>query len=118
MINYYKDAWKKAFEFKGVANRKEYWFFVLANILVTIIINLIIGIFNFLGIGLLSQPNNRSIFPVFVLRNLIVNISISVRRLRDLGKRWGWIFIQLIPFLGFLYFMFLMSLPTKGLYDK
>ena len=48
----------------------------------------------------------------------IVNISISVRRLRDLGKRWGWIFIQLIPFLGFLYFMFLMSLPTKGLYDK
>ena len=119
MINYYKDAWKKAFQFKGVANRKEYWywFFVLANILVTIIINLIIGIFNFLGIGLLSQIIG-TIFPVFVLRNLIVNISISVRRLRDLGKRGGWIFIQLIPFLGFLYFMFLMSLPTKGLYDK
>ena len=117
MINYYKDAWKKAFQFKGVANRKEYWFFVLANILVTIIINLIIGIFNFLGIGLLSQIIG-TIFPVFVIGSLIVNISISVRRLRDLGKRWGWIFIQLIPFLGFLYFMFLMSLPTKGLYDK
>ena len=117
MINYYKDAWKKAFQFKGVANRKEYWFFVLANILVTIIINLIIGIFNFLGIELLSQIIG-TIFPVFVIGSLIVNISISVRRLRDLRKRWGWIFIQLIPFLGFLYFMFLMSLPTKGLYDK
>ena len=79
MINYYKDAWKKAFQFKGVANRKEYWFFVLANILVTIIINLIIGIFNFLGISLLSQIIG-TIFPVFVIGSLIVNISISVRR--------------------------------------
>ena len=87
---------KKAFQFKGVANRKEYWLFVLANIIVTIIINLIIGIFNFLGIGLLSQIIG-TIFPVFVIGSLTVNISISVRRLRDLGIRWGWIFIQLIP---------------------
>ena len=86
MINYYKDAWKKAFQFGGVANRKEYWFFVLANILVTIIINLIIGIFNFLGVGLLAQIIGI-IFPVFVIGSFIVNISISVRRLRDLGKR-------------------------------
>ena len=92
MINYYKDAWEKAFQFKGVVNRKEYWFFVLANILVTIIIYLIIGIFNFLGIGLLSQIIG-TIFQVFVIGSLIVNILISVRRLRDLGKRWGWIFI-------------------------
>ena len=83
---------EKAFQFKGVSNRKEYWLFVLANILVTIIINLIIGIFNFLGIGLLSQIIG-TIFQVFVIGSLIVNISISVRRLRDLGKRWGWIFI-------------------------
>ena len=117
IINYYKDSWKKAFQFKGVANRKEYWFFVLANILVTIIINLIIGIFNFLDIGLVCQIIG-TIFPVYVIGSLIVNISTSVRGLRDLGKRWGWIFIQLIPFLGFLYFMFLMSLPTKGLYNK
>ena len=117
MINYYKDAWKKAFKFKGVANRKEYWLFVLPNILVTVTINIIIGIFNFLGYGLLAQMMS-SIFLVFVLGSLIASLSISVRRLRDLGKRWGSIFIQLIPFLGFLYFMFLMTLPTKGLYDR
>ena len=92
MIYYYKDAWKKAFQFKGVANRKEYWFFVLANILVTIIINLIIGIFNFLCM-VCCLKYIGTIFPVFVIGSLIVNISISVRRLRDLGKRWGWISI-------------------------
>ena len=108
---------KKLFNLEESQIERNIGSLFLANILVTIIINLIIGIFNFLGIGLLSQIIG-TIFPVFVIGSLIVNISISVRRLRDLGKRWGWIFIQLIPFLGFLYFMFLMSLPTKGLYDK
>ena len=92
-------------------------FFVLANIPLTIIINLIIGICNFLGIALLSQII-VTILQVFVIGSFIVNISISVRCLRNLGKRWSWIFIQLISFLGFLYFMFLMSLPPKVLYVK
>jgi len=117
MIKYYTDAWKKAFKFQGVSSRKEYWLFALANIFVTVTINIVIGIFNFFGFALLSQMMG-TIFLVFVIGSLVVSLSISVRRLRDLGKRWGWIFIQLVPFFGFLYFMFLMSLPTKGFYDK
>ena len=40
-MNYYKAVLKKYAEFKGRARRAEYWYFVLFNAIVAIVLNII-----------------------------------------------------------------------------
>ena len=49
---------------------------------------------------------------LYSLGNLIVVLSIWVRRLNDISKKWTWIFIQIIPILGSIYFIYLMCQPS------
>jgi len=81
-MNYYIQAWKKIFDFSGRARRKEYWTFVLLNLVITyglIGLDLAMG-----GGGTLSM-----IAMVFSFIALIPNISVVIRRMHDVGKS-GW----------------------------
>ncbi|MFR6319024.1 MAG: DUF805 domain-containing protein, partial [Streptococcus salivarius] len=40
-------------------------------------------------------------------------IAVAVRRLRDAGYHWAYIFIPLIPFVGILILIFPLCQPTK-----
>ena len=46
---------------------------------------------------------------------LIPSLSITVRRLRDIGKKWPWIFINFIPIIGSIWFIVLMC--TRSVAD-
>ena len=43
-MNYYIECWKKYVEFSGRARRKEYWMFVLFNIIASIVAGVIDGL--------------------------------------------------------------------------
>lgn len=43
-MNWYIDCWKKYATFSGRARRKEYWMFVLFNLLASILANVLDGI--------------------------------------------------------------------------
>ena len=43
----------------------------------------------------------------------IPSLSILIRRLHDIGKRWYWIFIFIIPFAGFIIWIIFMVTPSK-----
>lgn len=47
------------------------------------------------------------------LVNLIPSIAIAVRRLHDTGRGGGWIFINLIPVIGNIWFIILMILSGE-----
>ncbi|MDX1619037.1 MAG: DUF805 domain-containing protein [Balneolaceae bacterium] len=95
-MKWYIQAFKKYAVFSGRARRKEYWFFVLFNIIVAMILGFIDGMSgNFspeTGIGLLGG--------LYTLIALVPGISVSVRRLHDTGRSGWWLLIGFIPIVG------------------
>lgn len=95
-MNWYIQVWKKYAIFGGRARRKEYWFFVLFNIIAVFIlafIDALLGTFSQeTGVGLLSG--------VYSLAVLIPSIAVAVRRLHDTDRVGWWVLIGLIPLIG------------------
>jgi uncharacterized membrane protein YhaH (DUF805 family) len=103
--------------FKGRARRKEFWMFVLFNLILSIVVMIadnIIGTTFKVGSGYYSSVSMPYgwLFLLYSLAVLIPAIAVSVRRLHDLGKSGGWIFISLIPFIGAIWLLVLFV--TEG----
>ena len=95
-MSWYLEALKKYAVFSGRARRMEYWYFVLFNLIVAIVLALIdtllgttTGVSSF---GLLSG--------IYSLAVLIPTLAVLVRRLHDIDRTGWWIFINLIPLIG------------------
>ena len=97
IINCYVDMWKNFANFSGRTNVGGYWWAVLANFIVSFVLSLI-------GVEILIS--------VYSLATLIPTLSIAVRRLRDAGKGWGWLFITLVPLVGWIIFIIMMCKPS------
>ena len=93
-MNWYLEALKKYAVFSGRARRKEYWYFVLFNILISIVFTVIDGMTGtpLANIGLLSG--------IYGLAVLIPSLAVSVRRLHDTDRSGWWYLILLIPLIG------------------
>ena len=95
-MSWYLEALKKYAVFSGRSRRSEYWFFVLFNLIVYIVLSLIdalLGTYNIVqGVGLLSG--------IYSLAVLIPTLAVTVRRLHDIDRTGWWIFINLIPLIG------------------
>jgi uncharacterized membrane protein YhaH (DUF805 family) len=80
----------------GRARRKEYWFFVLFNIIISIVLAVIDGVTGSFspeaGMGLLGG--------IYTLAVLIPGIAVSVRRLHDTERSGWWLLIALVPLIG------------------
>ena len=122
MIQSFLLAWKNAFVLKGKTSRKDFWFYILANAILSITLRITQNLFENLTYTLsstliseiflfLSQIIQIIAF-FYLLGSLIVSLSIQVRRLNDISKKWVWIFIQIIPILGSIYFIYLMCQPS------
>lgn len=92
--------------FSGRAGRKEYWLFQLFNF----IVSFFISILAFSLKDSYGGPNMvfMIILWIYSLALLIPSIAVTVRRLHDLGKGGGWIFISAIPILGGIILLILM----------
>lgn len=97
-MDYYLDAIKKYIVTSGRASRKEYWMFVLFNVIIMFFVSLIDS---FLG-----SPTNKSgdgilsrVYEVFIF---LPTVAITVRRLHDIGKSGWWFLISIIPVIGWI----------------
>ena len=108
-MNYWLGCIKKYAEFSGRACRKEYWMFVLFNMLIALgiqIIEAVLGTGGMLG-GLYS------------LAVLLPGWAVFTRRMHDIGKSGWWWLIALIPLVGaivLLVFMCKDSEPGDNVY--
>ena len=95
-MSWYLEVLKKYAVFSGRSRRAEYWYFVLFNLIVFIVLELIdalLGTYNFVsGVGLLSG--------IYGLAVLIPTLAVTVRRLHDIDRTGWWILINLIPLIG------------------
>lgn len=89
-MNWYLEVLKKYAVFSGRARRKEYWYFILFNL----IISLALGALDF-GIGTYDEATGTGLMEtIYSLGIIIPSIAVGVRRMHDVGKS-GW--FLLIP---------------------
>lgn len=101
LFAYFKECiTSKYVKFEGRARRREYWGFVLFNIIVLLSV-LIVGslIGNLLG----DDFRFMGIVPAYLLSLafFIPQLAVSARRLHDIGKGTAYLLLYLVPF-GFL----------------
>ena len=92
-------------QFNGRAGRSEFWMFYLVYFIIgavfSILMNLVASISFLYYIILVLQI-------IVILGLLVPTLAVSVRRLHDIGKGGGWIFINLIPLIGSIWFLVLL----------
>ena len=97
MLSFYPQFWTHAFDFEGRTSRIDYWKIVL--------VNLIIG-------AVLSKISPSAVYIVFAIASICPGLAMNIRRIRDTGRSWQWIFISLIPFIGFLWLLWIELQPS------
>ena len=98
----YLAMWKNYANFSGRTDRRGYWMAVLFNFFAGLILSAI----------LLVIPKLAFISSLYGLALLIPGLAICIRRLRDAGKNWPWIFICLVPFVGWIILIILLAKPS------
>lgn len=99
--------------FSGRARRREYWLFALATVIISALLKVLgllvattgsavlIGIVSFVGI-------------VYSIGILIPSLSVTVRRLHDIGRSGLWLLICLTIVGGLVIFIFSLLPGTVG----
>ncbi len=92
---------KHYFDFNGRSRRAEFWWYVLAVVVISIVLAIIDRL---IGMTILTG--------LLSLALLLPNLGIGVRRLHDVGKSGWWILLPLAPWLLMLicFFMFQWTL--------
>lgn len=115
MINAYKNFFKGYADFTGRSTRSDFWWVWLMNS----ILFLPLYIFYFqmawndagetdpiLGVAIIS------IYMILAIVLFIPSLAVKVRRLRDAGIHWAFIFLYFVP-MGGIALLVLLAMPTK-----
>lgn len=117
MIEAYKKFWKGYDDFRGRSTPSDYWFAYSAHVLIFFASYLLLAVFQGMAVDETSLLRNEVIFLfiffVYGVAAILPGIAITVRRLRDAGCNWLYIFIPLIPFVGIFILIFLLCQPTE-----
>ena len=124
MFKSYFTTWKKAFKFEGRSSRKDYWFFVLITFLIYIFAVICSAIQGSVYQYSYATGNSSleilsyflSIFfivPLIILLGSVwVALPLTVRRIRDVGMKWQWIFFVSIPIFGSYFVLIFLTRPS------
>ena len=115
MIQAYKNFFKGFLDFTGRSTRSDFWWVWLMNS----ILFLPLYIFWFqmalkdaggtdpiLGVAIIS------IYMILAIVLFIPSLAVKVRRLRDAGIHWAFIFLYFVP-MGGIALLVLLAMPTK-----
>lgn len=141
---YFMKCMRLSFNGEGRARRKEYWSFVLFNVL--IFMGLYFMLLFTVGASMTASYNSYSSYGgygydvnpvgalfatgwgiaivIFALVFLPASITVLIRRLHDIGLTGWWILAGFVPFLGGLFLFICTLIPSErrvnkhGLYPK
>ena len=116
-MNWYLKVLKQYADFSGRARRKEYWMFVLFNMIFAIVAMILDNVLGIAMEGIGYGP----LYGLYVLAMLIPGLAVAVRRLHDVGKSGWMILIALIPLIGAIWLLVLMvadSNPGENQYGQ
>lgn len=123
LIASYVKFWKNYANFSGRSRRADYWYVVLANVLLFFSLSVMMGIL--IGLrtssGYYGEEMEFIMIPLsllcslYFLAGLIPSLAVLVRRLHDTGKSGIYLLITLLPIVGsLLLFIFLVQDSQLG----
>ena len=98
MLDFYPQFWTKAFDFEGLTKRNIFWKVFLVNAV----------------LGLLIPRFSEPLYYLFAIATICPGIAITVRRIRDTGRQWQWIFILLVPIIGPFWLLWIECQPSSA----
>ena len=115
----FKAFWQNYVNFSDRTTRRGYWMAVLFIFIATIIASIVSSL---IPIGptmdlMGTEVQFGIVYILWILSLIIPTLAMSIRRLRDVGKSWVWIFIQLVPLIGGIWYLILVcksSVPDDG----
>jgi len=114
-MNWYIDVLKKYAVFTGRAQRAEYWYFALFNLLIMIALTVIDGL-----LGTYNPAAGLGLFSgIYALAVLLPAIGVAIRRLHDTSRTGWWVLLALIPVIGpivLIVFFVMDSTPGENQY--
>lgn len=106
-MTWYAVVMRKYAVFAGRARRREYWFFVLFNELISLGI-VLVGMSLAFGLGGLGaeavaiRAASLVVLYLYALASFLPALAVSVRRLHDRNLRGWWVLIGLVPVAGMI----------------
>lgn len=91
-VSWYLAVLKNYVGFSGRARRKEYWMFVLFNVVISFVLG---------AIGALIDQGSL-LGSIYALAVLLPGLAVTVRRLHDTGRAGWWLLISFVPLIGFI----------------
>ena len=96
-MDWYLNVLKNYFGFGGRARRKEYWMFILVNIIFTFVLSVLDRMFGWQRTG--GEGILTTIYAILVF---IPWWAVQFRRLHDTDRSAWWLLVLLIPIVGWL----------------
>jgi len=96
--------------FQGRAARPEYWWWVLATLILFIALGLLDGVIfaPMMGYEAFSEDAGQPLSFFASLALLLPNLAVAVRRLHDTDRSGWWLLLGFIPLIGTLVLLFFM----------
>ncbi len=108
-MEWYLAVLKKYAVFSGRARRKEYWYFVLFNVVISFVLAIVDAV-----VGTFSVEAGTGLFSgLYGLGVLVPGLAVTVRRLHDTARTGWWVLIVLIPILGAIVLLVLTALDSQ-----
>lgn len=97
LLDAIKSGFRNYARFSGRARRSEFWFWVLFNVLVSLVGS---GFDN--ALGLANSTGNGPFQGLFALALIVPNLAMGWRRMHDTGKNGAMYLIGIIPVIGWI----------------
>lgn len=109
-MEWYLKVIRQYADFNGRARRKEYWMFILFNLIFAIAAMLLDTL---LGINF-AEGTGGPLYILYALFALIPGLAVAVRRLHDIGKSGWMLLIAFIPLIGAIWLIVLMCTDSDS----
>ena len=107
-MHWYTDVIRRYTDFDGRADRPEFWWFALINLIISVVIWSV-------GIALFGFATGEFLAIVYGLATLLPSLGVQIRRLHDTNKSGWWIVVSLVPFVGGIILIVLLAIAgTPG----
>jgi uncharacterized membrane protein YhaH (DUF805 family) len=107
------EFWGDMFKWNYTATRKQYW---IPTIVYSLLYNLMFystGI-TLTGFSYITFANTNTFVAAMGIVLGIAQITLTARRLHDTNRSAAWLFIGLLPVIGWIILVIMLCQPTKG----
>ena len=106
IVDWFKKSMKNYTNLSGRARRKEFWYFVLVQIGLTVLAIILDKI--------VFGPEPEFFNECVALVMLVPSITVCVRRLHDTGRSGWWLLLFVVPLVGFIMLLIFFAIETNS----